>query len=68
MLVLATNRAEDLDAAVLDRCDESLYFGLPEVNGREKLLDLYFNKYVVDAIEELRNSASWWCKALGTER
>jgi len=65
MLVLATNRAEDLDAAVLDRCDESLYFGLPGVQGREKLLQLYFNKYVIEAIEELKEATSWWRKALG---
>ncbi|GMH67526.1 hypothetical protein TL16_g04702, partial [Triparma laevis f. inornata] len=57
MLVLATNRAEDLDAAVLDRCDESLFFGLPEKPGREKLLELYFRKYVVEAIAELAASA-----------
>ena len=64
MLVLATNRAEDLDAAVLDRCDESLYFGLPEVQGRVKLLELYFNKYVIDAIKELQNATSLWRKVL----
>jgi ATPase family AAA domain-containing protein 3A/B len=29
MLVLATNRADDLDVAILDRCDESLFFPLP---------------------------------------
>eukprot|EP00519_Triparma_laevis_P013417 CAMPEP_0182490716 /NCGR_PEP_ID=MMETSP1321-20130603/470_1 /TAXON_ID=91990 /ORGANISM="Bolidomonas sp., Strain RCC1657" /LENGTH=734 /DNA_ID=CAMNT_0024692941 /DNA_START=28 /DNA_END=2229 /DNA_ORIENTATION=+ len=57
MLVLATNRAEDLDAAVLDRCDESLFFGLPEKPGREKLLELYFRKYVIEAVSELAANA-----------
>jgi ATPase family AAA domain-containing protein 3A/B len=30
MMILATNRAEDLDPAALDRCDESLLFPLPD--------------------------------------
>merc|ERR1711871_460784 len=34
MLVLATNRAADLDAAVLDRVDEAVHFGLPEYDQR----------------------------------
>lgn len=36
------NRPEDLDAAVLDRCDESLFFPLPDTECREKLLNHYF--------------------------
>ena len=55
MLVLATNRAEDLDAAVLDRCDESLYFGVPDEACRERLIDLYFRKYVIEAAELLNS-------------
>lgn len=39
-------RAEDLDAAVLDRCDESLFFPLPDENCRKKLIADYFNAYV----------------------
>ena len=39
-------RAEDLDAAVLDRCDESIYFPLPDELCRSKLLSLYFDSYV----------------------
>ena len=31
MLVLASNRPEDLDEAVLDRLDDMLEFGLPQV-------------------------------------
>jgi ATPase family AAA domain-containing protein 3A/B len=37
MMVLATNRAEDLDSAVLDRMDESLYLGLPDAHKRRSL-------------------------------
>lgn len=44
MLVLATNRAQDLDAAVLDRCDEALHFPLPNETCRERLLRLYYNQ------------------------
>lgn len=46
VLVLATNRAEDLDEAVLDRVDETLYFGLPRLDARESLVNLYYNVYV----------------------
>jgi len=46
MMVLATNRAEDLDSAVLDRMDESLYFGLPSVGLRQMLVRQYFDGYV----------------------
>jgi ATPase family AAA domain-containing protein 3A/B len=47
VLVIATNRPEDLDAAVLDRMDESMEFGLPDLEARKKLLKLYFDKLVV---------------------
>eukprot|EP00970_Alexandrium_tamarense_P001736 scaffold224_cov181-Alexandrium_tamarense.AAC.21 len=43
MLVIATNRAEDLDAAVLDRCDESLFFPIPDADCRRDLILLYFD-------------------------
>ena len=40
-LVLATNRAEDLDSAVLDRMDDALHFDLPSAAGRALLLEQY---------------------------
>lgn len=46
MMVLATNRPHDLDAAILDRIDESVEFGLPELKAREELVRLYFKKYI----------------------
>lgn len=49
MLVLATNRPGDLDAAVTDRVDEAMLFGLPGPDGRERLLRQYFDEYVVRA-------------------
>jgi len=46
MLVLATNRPNDLDAAALDRIDESVEFGLPALEAREGMVQLYFEKYI----------------------
>ena len=40
ILVLATNRASDLDEAVLDRTDEEIYVGLPDLPGRRTLVRL----------------------------
>eukprot|EP00927_Polykrikos_kofoidii_P037169 TRINITY_DN31344_c0_g1_i1.p1 TRINITY_DN31344_c0_g1~~TRINITY_DN31344_c0_g1_i1.p1 ORF type:complete len:888 (-),score=206.07 TRINITY_DN31344_c0_g1_i1:161-2824(-) len=46
MLVIATNRPGDLDSAVLDRVDECVEFGLPEVNARLDMIGLYFKEYI----------------------
>eukprot|EP00958_Prasinococcus_capsulatus_P023095 scaffold3354_cov369-Prasinococcus_capsulatus_cf.AAC.8 len=51
VLVLATNRPEDLDDAVCDRMDELVRFPLPKEDEREQLLSLYFSKYVVRSDE-----------------
>lgn len=37
------NSPEDLDAAILDRCDESLFFPLPDAMCRDMLLKHYFD-------------------------
>lgn len=50
MLVIATNRPGDLDAAVLDRLDESVEFGLPELEARKGLVDLYFDMYIAEPL------------------
>ncbi|KAH8090170.1 hypothetical protein JL720_6481 [Aureococcus anophagefferens] len=50
ILVLATNRAEDLDEAVLDRVDETLYFGLPALPARRSLAALYYARYVTSLV------------------
>ena len=54
LLVLATNRANDLDDAVLDRIDETLYFGLPEPHHRDHLVSMYLDKYVRRTSERQR--------------
>lgn len=51
MLVLATNRAEDLDPAILDRCDESIYFPIPDASCRKDLIMLYFNLHFRNFME-----------------
>ena len=50
--------AEDIDEAVLDRCDESLFFPLPDSSCRSKLLTLYYNHYVHETIERNNKSMS----------
>ena len=46
MLILATNRPGDLDPAIIDRIDESIEFGLPDLLEREKLVRMYFSEFV----------------------
>lgn len=47
MLVLASNTPEQFDWAVNDRLDEMVEFGLPGKEERERLIMLYFDKYVL---------------------
>jgi ATPase family AAA domain-containing protein 3A/B len=50
MMVLATNRPEDLDAAILDRIDVSLQISLPEEPERVELIRLYMNVHIQSAV------------------
>lgn len=54
---LLDGSAQDLDAAILDRCDESLYFPLPNESCRKTLMSLYFNKYVREKVVAHNTSA-----------
>jgi len=47
MLVLASNTPEQLDWAINDRLDEMVEFALPGEEERERLVRLYFDKYVL---------------------
>ncbi|KAF7090618.1 hypothetical protein CFC21_093343 [Triticum aestivum] len=47
VLVLATNRPGDLDAAITDRIDEVIEFPLPGEEERFQLLKLYLNNYML---------------------
>jgi len=49
VVVLATNRPGDLDAAVLDRMDEVVEFPVPGVEERLRLFKLYLKKYILAA-------------------
>lgn len=59
MLVIATNRPGDLDSAILDRIDESVEFGLPDLEARKGIINLYFQMYITKplGIELCRHSA-----------
>lgn len=46
MLVLVTNRPDDLDPAVMDRMDELVEFPPPEPKQRISLLKMYLNMYI----------------------
>jgi len=54
MLVIATNRPGDLDSAVLDRLDEAIEFGLPDMDARSQMVQLYFDMYIAKPL-----SISW---------
>jgi len=51
MMVIATNRPGDLDGAVLDRLDESVEFGLPDLNARKSMVQLYFELYIAKPLK-----------------
>ncbi|XP_053339946.1 ATPase family AAA domain containing 3 [Clarias gariepinus] len=48
MLVLASNQPEQFDWAINDRVDEIVNFALPGPEERERLVRLYFDKYVLE--------------------
>lgn len=52
MLVLATNQPEQLDWAINDRIGEMVGFDLPRREARERLVRLYFDKYVLKPATE----------------
>jgi len=52
MLVLASNTPEQLDWAINDRLDEVVEFALPGKDERERLVRLYFDKYVLQPVIE----------------
>ncbi|XP_040181738.1 ATPase family AAA domain-containing protein 3A [Rana temporaria] len=52
MLVLASNQPEQFDWAINDRIDEIVNFDLPGLAERERLVRLYFDKYVLKPASE----------------
>lgn len=52
MLVLASNQPEQFDWAINDRIDEMVSFDLPRREERERLVRMYFDKYVLKPATE----------------
>ncbi|XP_004607236.1 ATPase family AAA domain-containing protein 3 [Sorex araneus] len=52
MLVLASNQPEQFDWAINDRIDEMVSFDLPGLEERERLVRMYFDKYVLRPASE----------------
>lgn len=47
MLVLASNLPEQFDTAIKNRIDEMVKFDLPNLEERERLVRLYFDKFIL---------------------
>ncbi|VVD02804.1 unnamed protein product [Leptidea sinapis] len=52
MLVLASNTPQQFDSAINDRLDTMIEFGLPGLEERERLIRLYFDKFVLQPATE----------------
>ncbi|CDK30388.1 AAA family ATPase [Candidatus Babela massiliensis] len=48
IIVALTNRPEDLDSAFLSRCDEKIAIGVPGLEQRVGILELYINKFLIE--------------------
>ncbi len=48
MLVFATNYEDELDPAALSRINKKIYFPLPALPERIKILNLYMDKYIIN--------------------
>lgn len=46
MVILTTNRQEDLDPAVLSRMDHKLYIGPPQLAERKKIVEMYLPTFM----------------------
>lgn len=55
MLVLASNIPEQFDWAVNDRLDEVIEFQIPSLDERQRLVRLYFEKFVLQPATSGRN-------------
>ena len=47
MLVLASNQPEQFDWAINDRMDEIVYFDVPKLRERERMIRQYFDLYLL---------------------
>uniref|UniRef100_A0A673ZFL2 ATPase family AAA domain containing 3A n=1 Tax=Salmo trutta TaxID=8032 RepID=A0A673ZFL2_SALTR len=58
MLVLASNQPEQFDWAINDRIDEIVNFALPGLEERERLVRLYFDRFVLEPMYFSTNDCS----------
>jgi ATPase family AAA domain-containing protein 3A/B len=47
-VIAATNRYEDLDAAIHSRCGEQIFVGLPGQSEREQIFNIYLKRYITN--------------------
>ena len=52
MLVLASNQPEQFDWAINDRIDEMVEFDAPGLEERERMVRLYFDRFVLEPAVE----------------
>lgn len=59
LVIAATNQIEKLDSAILrpGRFDRQIMVHLPDINGREKILNIYLNKTQIDTTVSVREVA-----------
>uniref|UniRef100_G3QP35 AAA+ ATPase domain-containing protein n=1 Tax=Gorilla gorilla gorilla TaxID=9595 RepID=G3QP35_GORGO len=60
MLVLASNQPEQFDWAINDRINEMVHFDLPGQEERERLVRMYFDKYVLKPATEGKHLLKCW--------
>lgn len=68
MLVLATNRPQDLDVAVLDRIDVSIPIAPPALPQRLDLIKYYFNHHVVEVAAHSQKASTGFARLLRGNR
>lgn len=55
MLILASNLPNDFDKAVNDRITEYIKFDKPDLEERERLVRLYFEKFILEPASQLKS-------------
>lgn len=55
MIVMATNRIQDLDPAVLSRMDHKIFIGPPELEERSRIISMYAKQFFAEYPRELTN-------------
>ncbi|MBA2306537.1 AAA family ATPase [Candidatus Dependentiae bacterium] len=60
MIVIMTNRPEDIDEAVLSRIDAQLFVGIPKDTEREGIIKLYINKFLIKGEQTVHRPKGLW--------